>query len=163
MLLLAFQLVRPFHTHDNQWQHNKMAMMIVIFIAMITELIMVLLISFVHFLLRCRVRALVDLFSPPSLCPSLPPASSGLKDLTLLALAIHCFGFFYSNTYFPLLLLKMIYARPALLHNHICWTPQNLLGTVCETRHHLSCVFPKLIPGKSRILSDSLPTLYHLG
>lgn len=51
----------------------------------------------------------------------------------------------------------------ALLHNDISWTPQNLLGTIRETVHHLSYVLPKLIPRKSRILLDSFPILNHFG
>lgn len=176
MLLLAFQLLHPFHTNDNQWQHNKMATMIVIFIAMITELITVLLIPFVHFLLRCRGRVLADpdilncsfFLLPPSLSLPSSLSPSGIlrtqgPNTSSPCHPLFCCCFSYFNTYFPLLLLKMIYVQAALLHNHICWTPQNLLGTVCETGHHLSYMFPKLIPGKSRILSDSLPTLYHLG
>lgn len=58
VLLLAFQLLRPFPSNGNQWPHNKMATLIVIFIAMITKLITVLLISFVHFLSALQGQSL---------------------------------------------------------------------------------------------------------
>ena len=110
-----FSCCIPSTPTSNQWQHNKMAMIIVIFIALITKLITVLLISCL-FPFATAVRVLVDpdMLKCSFLLFSRFPfneTSSGLKNPKLLALAIRYLDLF-----------TQILTSSAAVGNDICWT-----------------------------------------